>query len=131
MDSTEKNPSPIVVDACLQLRCLATDFLYLRAFAWSGPHRKQFPFYCCLIRVYRAVAWQRVDQIRYNTFGPVTAMLVISRENCKHPGSLHSILLEEYKGLSIYFSIGNSASRYIMIHRALLLLIGLLHWHPE
>jgi hypothetical protein len=36
-----------VKDACLQLRCLAIDVLLFRAFAWCGPHRKQFPLYCC------------------------------------------------------------------------------------
>jgi hypothetical protein len=55
------------VDACLKLRCLATDFLYLRAFARRGKHRKHsFPSTVASIRVYKAVAWQRVDQIRYN-----------------------------------------------------------------
>jgi hypothetical protein len=102
----------IVVDICLQLRCLATDFLYHGAFYQRGSHRKHsFLSLVASIRVYRAVAWQRVDRIRYNTLGPVTAMLAISPENCRHPGSLHSILLKEYKRLSIYFSIGNSASQ--------------------
>jgi hypothetical protein len=55
------------VDACLQLRCLATDFLQLRVFARIGPHRKHiFLSIVACIRVYRAVAWQRVDQTRYN-----------------------------------------------------------------
>jgi hypothetical protein len=31
-------------------------------------HRKYGVLYCCVFgRVYRTVAWQRVDQIRYNT----------------------------------------------------------------
>jgi hypothetical protein len=55
------------VDACLYLHCLVTDFLYLCAFARRGPHRKQsFASIVASIRVYSAVAWQRVDQIRYN-----------------------------------------------------------------
>jgi hypothetical protein len=29
------------VDACLAPRCLETEFLYIRAFAWRGPHGKQ------------------------------------------------------------------------------------------
>jgi hypothetical protein len=34
--------------------------------AWRGRHRKHSLTYCCVLdRVYRAVAWQRVDQIRY------------------------------------------------------------------
>jgi hypothetical protein len=34
---------------------------------WRGRHRKHSLVYCCVLdRVYRAVAWQRVDQIRYN-----------------------------------------------------------------
>jgi hypothetical protein len=42
---------------------------YLRAFTRSGPHRKHsFPSIVASIRVYRAVAWQRIDQIRYNIF---------------------------------------------------------------
>jgi hypothetical protein len=54
------------VDACLQLRCLATHFLYLRAFARRESHRKHsFPSIVAFIRVYKAVAWQRIDQIRY------------------------------------------------------------------
>jgi hypothetical protein len=43
---------------------LAANFLYLRAFARRGSHRKQsYPSIVASIRVYRAVAWQRVDQI--------------------------------------------------------------------
>jgi hypothetical protein len=35
----------------------------------GGRHRKQSLIYCCVLdRVYRAVAWQRVDQICYNVF---------------------------------------------------------------
>jgi hypothetical protein len=35
----------LVKDACLQLRCLATDILLFRAFASHGPHRKHsFPY---------------------------------------------------------------------------------------
>jgi hypothetical protein len=36
-----KTRSPIVVDACLSLRCLATDFLYLYDFGRRGLNRKQ------------------------------------------------------------------------------------------
>jgi hypothetical protein len=36
---TPRKTPPIVVDACLQLSCLATDFLELRVFARRGPHR--------------------------------------------------------------------------------------------
>jgi hypothetical protein len=33
---------------------------------WRGRHRRHSLIYCCLLdRVYGAVAWQRVDQIRY------------------------------------------------------------------
>jgi hypothetical protein len=46
--TTKKTQSLIVVDACLPLCCLATDFLYVRAFAQRGRHRKQFPFSCYL-----------------------------------------------------------------------------------
>jgi hypothetical protein len=51
------------------LRCLATDFLERRAFAWRGPQRKHsfFSVVAC-IRVYKAVAWQRVDRIRYSMY---------------------------------------------------------------
>jgi hypothetical protein len=60
-----KIPSPSVVDAGLKLRCLATYVLELRAFARLGPYRKHsFPFIVACIRVYKTVAWQRVDQIR-------------------------------------------------------------------
>jgi hypothetical protein len=41
--------------------------IYNRAFARRGPHRKHiFPSIIASIRVYEAVAWQRVDQIRHN-----------------------------------------------------------------
>jgi hypothetical protein len=51
-----KTPSPIVVGACLPLRCLATDFLYLRTFARRGPQRKHsFPSIVACIRVYKTV----------------------------------------------------------------------------
>jgi hypothetical protein len=43
--TSRKRPSPIDVDACLPLHCLATDFLYLCALARLGPHRKQFSFH--------------------------------------------------------------------------------------
>jgi hypothetical protein len=34
---------------------------------WRGRHRKHSLIYCCVPdSVYRAVAWQHVDQIRYN-----------------------------------------------------------------
>jgi hypothetical protein len=62
-----KTTSPVVLDACLRLRCLAIDFLQLRGLARRTPHRKySFPSIVACIRVYKAVAWQRVDQIRYN-----------------------------------------------------------------
>jgi hypothetical protein len=55
------------VDACLPLRCLATDFLQLRTPARRGPHRKHcFPSIVACIRVYKAAAWQRIDQILHN-----------------------------------------------------------------
>jgi hypothetical protein len=41
----------------------------------------------------------------------MTTRFAISPEKCRHPGSLHSILPEEYKGLPINFSVGNSASQ--------------------
>jgi hypothetical protein len=57
------------VDACLQLRYLATDFLQLSAPAQRGPHRtRSFPFIVACIRVYKTVAWKRVDKIRYSIF---------------------------------------------------------------
>jgi hypothetical protein len=42
-----KTPPSFVKNACLELRCLAIYVLLLRAFAWRGPHRKEFPVYCC------------------------------------------------------------------------------------
>jgi hypothetical protein len=46
---------------------VAIAFLQLRAHAWRGQHRKHsFPSIVACILVYRAVAWQRVDQIRYS-----------------------------------------------------------------
>jgi hypothetical protein len=37
-------------------------------FAWRETHRKHnFPSIVTSIRVYRAVAWQRADQVRYYT----------------------------------------------------------------
>jgi hypothetical protein len=44
-------------------------FLYIYpCFARRGQHRKHsLPSIAAAIRVYRAVAWQRVDQIRYST----------------------------------------------------------------
>jgi hypothetical protein len=45
---------------------MKTYFLYLRAIARLGPHTKHsFPSAVASIRVYRAVVWQRVHQIRY------------------------------------------------------------------
>jgi accessory gene regulator protein AgrB len=71
------------MDACLQLRCLATDFLYLRAFVRSGPHRNHsFPCIVASIRVYRAVAWHRIDQIRYNIFTLLTFSFSFSQIGC-------------------------------------------------
>jgi hypothetical protein len=57
----------------------ATDCRYIDA-AWTpwrtqsvllmtSSHRKhRFLYYCVLDRVYRAVAWQRIDQIHYNIY---------------------------------------------------------------
>jgi hypothetical protein len=36
--------------------------------AWRGLHRKHSLIYCVLDRVYRAVVWQRSDEIRYNIY---------------------------------------------------------------
>jgi hypothetical protein len=45
MDPTENTVFFFVIDVSLQLRCLATDFLLFRAFAWRGSHRKHsFPY---------------------------------------------------------------------------------------
>jgi hypothetical protein len=47
----------------------ATDLLHLRAFARCRPHRKHsFPSVVASVLVYRAVDWQRVDEICYNIF---------------------------------------------------------------
>jgi hypothetical protein len=47
----------LIVDACLHMRCLATDSLYLHAFARCGLHRKNsFPSIIVSIWVYRAIA---------------------------------------------------------------------------
>jgi hypothetical protein len=44
-----------------------SSFARLQRWMWSGRHRKHSLIYCCVLdRVYRAVAWQRVAQIRYN-----------------------------------------------------------------
>jgi hypothetical protein len=42
---------------------------------------------------------------------PMTAMLAIFPETCRHPGSLHSILREQQREQSINFSIENSPSQ--------------------
>jgi hypothetical protein len=44
-----KTPPSFVKYACVQLRCLAIDVLLFRAFAWHGPHRKQFSLYCHIL----------------------------------------------------------------------------------
>jgi hypothetical protein len=54
------------VDACLQLRCLATDFYSSLLFLGTDHIEISFPSIVASIRVYRAIAWQRVDQIHYN-----------------------------------------------------------------
>jgi accessory gene regulator protein AgrB len=62
----------------LQLHCLATDFLYLRAFARHGPHRKHsFPSIVASLGFYRAVAWQDVEKIRYNSFSICQILLLL------------------------------------------------------
>jgi hypothetical protein len=44
--------------------------IHVRAFARRGSHRKHgFPSIVASIRVYAAVAWQRVDQIPYIVLG--------------------------------------------------------------
>jgi hypothetical protein len=46
------------------MHCLATDFLYLHAFARRGLHtRLSFPSTVASIHVYGAVAWQCIDPI--------------------------------------------------------------------
>jgi hypothetical protein len=44
---------------------LAAEFLELCVFARRGPHRK-YSFPCIVASIRVAVAWQRVDQIRYS-----------------------------------------------------------------
>jgi hypothetical protein len=53
--------------------------------AWlHRGHGKHSLLYCCVLdRVYRAVAWQRVDQIRYNTY-------VIYRRGHAHPSAANA-----------------------------------------
>jgi hypothetical protein len=54
------------------LGCLATDFLYIRVVDRRRPHTKEFlSIVVSIIRVYRAVAWQHVDKIRYSIFPSV------------------------------------------------------------
>jgi hypothetical protein len=44
-------------------------YIYIRAFVRHGLHRKHsFLSIVFSIRVYGAVVWQRVDQIRYNIY---------------------------------------------------------------
>jgi hypothetical protein len=45
----------------------ASSLVRYKHWGWHGRHRKQSLIYCCVLdRVYRAVAWQSVDQVRYN-----------------------------------------------------------------
>jgi hypothetical protein len=45
----------------------ASSLVRYQHWTWRGRHRKHSLVYCCVLdRVYRAVAWQRVDGIRYN-----------------------------------------------------------------
>jgi hypothetical protein len=47
----------------------ASSLVRYQHWTWRGQHRKHSLIYCCVLdRVYRAVAWQRVDQIRYSIF---------------------------------------------------------------
>jgi hypothetical protein len=51
-------------DRCLTLQLVRRNFV--PTLACSGQHRKHSLLYCCLMhRVYRATAWQPVDQIHY------------------------------------------------------------------
>jgi hypothetical protein len=53
---------------CLLSRCLKAGCITrCSTVARRGRHRKHNPIYCCVLgRVYRAVAWQRVDVICYS-----------------------------------------------------------------
>jgi hypothetical protein len=45
----------------------ASSLVHYQQWTWRGRHRKQSLIYCYVLdRVYRTVAWQRVDQIRYS-----------------------------------------------------------------
>jgi hypothetical protein len=47
---------------------IGSSLICYQHWAWR-EHRKHRLLYCCVLgRVYRAVAWQRVDQIRYNMY---------------------------------------------------------------
>jgi hypothetical protein len=66
IDHTGRNFYLILIPNSVTDQNDLTQVLYLRAFARSGPHRKHsFPSIVVSIRVYKAVAWQRVDQICY------------------------------------------------------------------
>jgi hypothetical protein len=58
----------------------ASSLVRYQHWAWRGLHRKQSIIYCCVLDlVYIAVAWQRVDQIRYNNIKLISLYGVIIR----------------------------------------------------
>jgi hypothetical protein len=54
------------MDACLPLRFLTTDFYISMLLLCADRIENSFPSIVACIRVYRTVAWQLVDQMRYN-----------------------------------------------------------------
>jgi hypothetical protein len=60
---------------CLPRRCVTQQLVIdhpVPTVAWRGLHRKHSFLYCCVMyHAYWAAAWQRVDQICYNTHNPI------------------------------------------------------------
>jgi hypothetical protein len=47
----------------IRITITASSLVRYQQWAWRGRHRKHSLIYCCVLdRVYRAVAWQHVDQ---------------------------------------------------------------------
>jgi hypothetical protein len=59
----------------------ASSLVRYQHWAWRGRYRKHSLIYRCVLdRVYRAFAWQRFVQIRYNTVACSTVAMQRSRE---------------------------------------------------
>jgi hypothetical protein len=113
-----KAPSPIVVNACLLLRCLATYFLYLRAFDRRGPYRTHtFPSIVACIRVYKTTHLRLDSQwsLSFWHYYQYPICIPLPPRSCYMPYPSHPPWLD-HRNMTVICYIFNSLQLFATVH---------------